>query len=59
MSGERRAWPTRVLHALLAVAVVHQLLVSLAMEEPEEEGGPEGMLVRELGEELEREAEGG
>ncbi len=43
-----RAWPTRLLHALLAAAVVHQLLVSLAMAEPGEEGAA-ARLARELG----------
>ncbi len=39
----RRSWLTRALHALLALAVTHQLLVSLVMEEPEE-GEAEGLL---------------
>jgi len=38
-----RSWLTRALHALLAVSVTHQLLVSLAMEEPEE-GEAESLL---------------
>lgn len=39
----RRSWLTRALHALLALAVTHQLLVSLVMEEPEA-GEAEGLL---------------